>query len=457
VLHALLQRPTPAPAADRSPRPAPARREPLHRRAGCACGGGCPACRGARTLPQAAIGRPLLQRKPKSPAPSEPILDEHPPKVGTAATLGESGASGVEVVAGSVEAATPFYPGDVILVAVSRLGAEFPPGTLELTLPPGELELVGAPGGATAWLRVAAPPESIGGGRTLEATLSTPAVADPITLRLHVAPTPERAAIARSDEEVTEELVAVREEIGAVRSGMRALPPEEREAHAATLVALRKERSALRTADTAPAGLSCSSDGRLQMIQEAVDVASARVGRAIARLQGPLESDPDAVAGLARYLRVDPSPAAADARRAAAEKSVDVFNLARNGMLTAAPDQFDCVSDNIGDCASNKAKAASVGQPGPRGRKVTVCARLFGGALPARAGETDQPHLRAFSLFHEFVHLAGISAQATELPVDDDEMYVFDPRWPELSPEQAGTLADAFAALAFGLSQPAGG
>jgi hypothetical protein len=192
------------------------------------------------------------------------------------------------------------------------------------------------------------------------------------------------------------------------------------------------------------------------MIQEALALASDRVAAAVARLGPAAEADPQVAAALAQYLRLDPA-AAPESRRAAIQRRVDVLRTARNSMLTARADQFYCDDGTETRCATKKEVAAHV-STSVRGGTVTICEIFFGSSLPLRLGNETQVQAPAFTLFHEFVHLAGITARDTKLPVADDEMYHHQPEWPKLTPEQAATLADAYAALAWVLGgAPAGG
>jgi hypothetical protein len=373
----------------------------------------------------------LLQRTPAAPTPA-PAADVRPTEqlhiyMKATAVKGSIPPADREEAAGGTVG--PFYPGDTIYVQVwkdliqngAKAGLNAIPEPITPTFSSGEVAVAEVLQ-SSFMLRVVGDP----GPMAVEMTLASPAFAQPLKVWIVLESAPTAADVRDPT------ALARAADLDRLRASRRAARKSPRAERRQIRRDLRQARRALAEYDETAE----FSRYRQSMIQAAIKRGIAKATLAIARAVPGKPPDESVALNLEVYFKITSTPATAALVRDTLRRIVDVLSLARNSMLTAAYGQFE-IGDNC-----DEETGAYVSELA-RGKTVTICKNWIEGELDFGV-TTSKTDGQAFALLHEFVHLSGITAGGKEL-------YNHQGEWAAVTPEQALTMADAYAAFAWTL------
>ncbi len=187
---------------------------------------------------------------------------------------------------------------------------------------------------------------------------------------------------------------------------------------------------------------ACTGNQR-QTVTRSLREAVSKIESALGNIKPGQAADKYRADALARCFNLDVAKASPDDVRRIQQKAVDVLNIARSSIYVSNPNLFRCGAEP----AKCDAEAAAFVTDNVRGNPVTVCQVWLDGNLEFEATKNDPQGHRAYALIHEFVHLAGVTDR-------QHETYLHKADWSTLTPQQAETMADAFAAFCWIMGSP---
>ena len=232
-------------------------------------------------------------------------------------------------------------------------------------------------------------------------------------------------------------------EMEALRDAQKADRKAFRTGRSKAIDAARTERKAEIAASKAEHGDYACSKSQRSNVSKAMKAAISRLDSALAHIRPGEAPDKYRMDKLAHCFRIDPASTPPAELERLQRKALDVLNIARNSMLVSNPATVRCGAPK-GEC---KPRAAAFVRDNVRGNPVTVCQIWLDDNLIFEATKLEPGHEREYALIHEFCHLAGVTDQSSERYLHDDD-------WQTLSPADAETMADAFAAFAWYMSSP---
>lgn len=231
------------------------------------------------------------------------------------------------------------------------------------------------------------------------------------------------------------------------RQGLSRLREEQNAEETASRNALRQARRDLRAEKEARGRYDeeAAFDRSAQaFLQEAASTAAARAAAALSATPAVPQPGTDISAALTDYFRITPDGTNGEAVTATLQRIRDVLSLAHNGLRLADYEQFQTSEDCREETGAYVVRTA-------RGASVTVCEKWIEGDVDFGVcnGAKD---CRAFALLHEFIHTAGVDYTGSLSCGGTNEVYTHcTAEWAQVTPPEALTLADAYAAFAWRL------
>jgi hypothetical protein len=212
--------------------------------------------------------------------------------------------------------------------------------------------------------------------------------------------------------------------------------------HRTTRTSYREAKEALSAHEDA----AVFNKSNQKLLQEATETAHQRASAALANLSGPINRGTVLADALERYFKVKPGREDEATVAQALQTIRDVLTVAQHSLGVAEYGDFarpESCKEDTGAYVTDLS----------RGATVNVCDIWVAGALPFGGTCRGAKDCRAFALLHEFCHLAGADYSGSKTCQGSNEMYVHCKNWPDVTRVEALTLADAYAAFAWAVSE----